>query len=397
MERSRSLVPSFDGQTETLVKTFAVLILLLSLGAGTWWALDASGPGAATAGSRSGPGSEGLPVGSLGRDAAGGGPGAGNPASLEVDLERLGEVRAVIDRPALVALLQRLKTYVAVRPDDGRGHIALSEAARLAGELDLADTHGERAVELLPEDSSAHFTHGKALGDLIQKGSKLRALWELGTYKSRMTRAAELGHLKAQVERIGFLVYAPSGLGKDLELARQKSEQMVVVDRRHGLLMLALTQSEGGRAHDAMQTIRDALEEFPGDQALSVSLGRMAFTNRRTSEAERNFGTVLAGPRSDKYYQALYWLCRLQIDGRRKLTDVRDGLQEYIAAEPYGDFLPGMGSVYGWLGRAQALLGDIGAARQAYVTALALDPDLEKVELALEGLPRPEPATGGGG
>lgn len=305
--------------------------------------------------------------------------------TVDDDLAQLVELQRIVDRPALEAVRGRLAKALAEDQDDGALNQALCVTERLLGDAEAAVAFGDRAVALMPESSAAHLDQSKALAELMRVAGLFSAMKHLGTYKALINRAIELdpGNVKARVARIGFLVFAPGIAGGDLEEARRLTDELQPISARYYGLMSALALAQEGHFDDAMSMCEATLVDFPGDQSLHLSLARMLEEQDRDEEAVGHYDVVLEGPRTEKYYQALYHRAVLRMEAERELELASAALQEYAAADPYGDFLPGVAEALTNQGQVCELLGDTDRARACYEAALVEDPEFEPAEDAL--------------
>jgi Flp pilus assembly protein TadD len=312
----------------------------------------------------------------------------GVSANSEPAAPGLVDLRKNIDRPALAELESQFIAAVAAAPDDGALHVNLCEAARLLGNYDLAVTHGELSVALLPDDGRAHHQYAKALGEQMRVGGLFTAIRVVGTYTEQMLAAIRLDpdNYRARSEQIAFLLFMPSFGGGDKERAVELAKALEQDDARWGLLMQVLVLVDREDDLGAVALCERALERAPGDQRIAVTLAGLLDDLDRTDEANVQFQVVLAGPRGEAYYLALYQQARMHIRAGLFLQDSILTLEEYISVEPYGEFLPSISGAHYRMGTAWEQLGDEAAARRAYETALELDPDNDKAEDALDEL-----------
>ena len=371
-------------------------VLLLLVAALAWWVWppeESSSDGLRTAsalrrGAAEAPGTPGAatataPAGPL------------TPARVDAFHGRLVVLRDLIDRDALESLRAELVAAAAAEPEHGRLQRLLCEVHRLCGDLDGALAAGRAATELLPDSSWAHLQHAKAVAEQMKVGGLFVAMRELGTYKDLMARAVELPpdepgeETLARVERIGYLVFAPGMAGGDLDEAERQSRALEAEDPRRARMMLALAQAQDERLDDALATCDGALADEPGDPSLLLVRARLLQELERLTEADAAFAAVLEGPRSEKYYNALYERSRLHLEHPELGGDPAETLgwlQTYADGRPYGDFLPGPAAAHWRMGLCHEALGNPADARRCYEAALAEDPDFEEAEDALDEL-----------
>ncbi|GEM_PF-1415810 len=336
-----------------------------------------------TSGSASGPGAAAGDGSGLSAGAAGSLSGG-----LSEGLPTLADLLKHVDRPALEALERRLKAAVEQSPHDGVLRSDLCETARLLGHFDLAAEQGERAISLLPNVSRTHHLYAKALGEQMRSGGLFTAIRLVGSYKEQMAEAIALDsqNFRARAEQIAFLLFMPSIGGGDKDRAAQLADQLEGDDSRWGLLVQALVLAENDDEAGAVAVCEGALDLFPGDQKIAVTLAGLLEDVGRNDEADEQFAAVLEGVRGEAYYLALYQRARMHIRAGQRLRESITALEAFVAARPYGEFLSPVEGAYYRMGSAWQKLGETAQARAAYGQALELDPDFERAEEALDAL-----------
>lgn len=258
--------------------------------------------------------------------------------------------------------------------------LLLSRVARLRGDIDSALAFGERAVQLLPDSSDAHYQYGRALAERMRRGGLLAAMKSLDTYKREIRRAVELdpGNVEARVEQIAFHLVAPSIAGADLGEALEFAEDLVVIEPRRGAQMLAWVHAADDRPGTALATCRAALERFPDDQDLLITLAGILLEEKETEAADAAYELALAGPEGDAYYNALYQSAKLRIREEFELDQALVRLEKYLEGAQPGGMLPSKAAAYRRIGNALEGLGRRSEAAEAYRHSLRLEPDYEK-------------------
>jgi len=335
-----------------------------------------------------------FPAGDAARAERSSGPGgaglvdrAGTTAE-DGSLSTLADLLVQIDRRGLEALERRLISAVEQSPDDGVLRSDLCETARLLGHFDLAAEHGESAVSLLPNESRAHHLYAKALGEQMRSGGLFTAIRLVGSYKEHMAEAIALDgqNFRARAEQIAFLLFMPSIGGGDKDRAAQLADQLEGDDDRWGQLVQALVLAENDDEAAAVAVCEAALEQFPGDQKIAVTLAGLLEDVGRTDAADMHFAAVLEGAQGEAYYMALYQRARMHVRAGQRLPESISALQAFADARPYGEFLSPVPAAYYRMGSAWEKLGDTSQARAAYGQALKLDPEFERAEEALDAL-----------
>ncbi len=313
-------------------------------------------------------------------------PGVGVPASLS-------EARALLGGDALEAARAGLAARVSADPDCGAAHVLYAEVLRRVGEAALACEHGRRGAELLPTASRAHWVHARAIiTEAAQLGKKggmamLAAAKRMGPYQESLRTAIELDptHVEARKEEVLFLLFAP--MVGDVDRGTELAGELEAIDRLEGGLCVARALSRADDGLDAaLEKVRAVAAEFPGHQDPLWVLAEMLVGAERYAEADEALVPVLEGPRGETYYQALHM--RARICNERGLSHERalEYLDEFTAANPGWEWVPGRAEVLTERGRALAGLNRVPEARLALEAALALDPSSKGAKAAMEAL-----------
>ncbi len=260
--------------------------------------------------------------------------------------------------------------------------------SRLTGRLEDAIAFGERAIELRPDDSSAHLQYAKALGEKMLTAGLMFAMSHLGTYKDELAKAVELdaANVIARAEQIGFFIFAPGIVGGDIDEAKRLAAGLRADAPKRARLMEALAAAKDEEVEQAIAICRAGLAEDPADQDLHVTLATFLVDEDRHDEAAPHFEAAVDGPPTTSYYRALYQHARMRVRRRVELEEAIASFGEYIAARPYGDMMPSVAGAHVRRGEAHALLGRTDDARAEYERALVLDPDSEDAREALDEL-----------
>jgi tetratricopeptide (TPR) repeat protein len=95
---------------------------------------------------------------------------------------------------------------------------------------------------------------------------------------------------------------------------------------------------------------------------------------------------VLAGPREETYYQALFQRAELRTKTGYGADEVLAFMDEYLVAQPGWEWAPSLARAHVQRGLALAALGRVDEARAAFEAALGLDPELAEALAALDAL-----------
>lgn len=314
---------------------------------------------------------------------------AGGPSGRTVSgPPTLAQLRAVVDRPALEALAERLVAAVEAAPDDGALLADLCEVQRLLGKLGKALASGRRAVAAAPDSSRAHHQYAKALAMKSQRDGIVAALAAKPDYEAAMERALSLdpGNLEAVRERIAYLSFVPTFMGGDPDEALRMARELQGIDPPWGLVMEVLTHAAGDDDDQALAVGRQARERFPGDQRLAVTVAGLLEDADEDEQAHALWEQVLEGPRSESWWLALWARARLHLKRKTDLEGALAAFERFVDERPYGDMIPPLADVHARRGEALEALDRLDEAADAYQLALALEADHDRASEGLERL-----------
>ena len=144
--------------------------------------------------------------------------------------------------------------------------------------------------------------------------------------------------------------------------------------------------NQTGDRQAAIVLCGEALEEFPEERAFYVTLGGLHAEDERFEESDLAYEAARTGERDEDYYLALYMQARMRIEGGFEPQRAIELLEEFILAEPTGEFVPSTASALWRQGVAHELAGEPDRARRCYGLSLELDPDFDKASEALGDL-----------
>jgi tetratricopeptide (TPR) repeat protein len=343
-------------------------------------------------------------------------PGAGASADAEAGqdtapsgpppLPTLAELAQLADGTALRAHVVALDTALegAAAGAQGELHLLLSTAHRILGESALALEHADRALALEPASSVAHHTRARALAaslvDVWRERGWLAAFGAaslIGEFKGELAAAIALDpmNLDARDEEVALYLFAPWPIG-GVEEARARIETIAELDPLRGVQWRAQALNEEDRPAEALALVDEyvaglAPDTLRGMELARVCLQRGAFLQHldRFVDAAAAYAPILAGPRTATWFQAAYEGAKSRQRGGFELEAAVSMLDEFIEANPVGDFIPPVAGA--WYRKALCLrdLGRIEAARAALQRALELDPKFERAANELERLSAP--------
>ncbi len=271
---------------------------------------------------------------------------------------------------------------------------ALVEITRLYNETEDYEKgvdYGEQAIEALPESSAAHLEYARALKFKMNKISRMKAMFLIGTYKTELRKALELDpeNVEARVEEIGFFIYAPGVIGGSKTKAQERIDSLKKTAWRDAMLMQAELQRKQEDPAGASRTYGEMIGRDAEDAVARQALAFTLQSNGKYREADRHFGMLLEGHDARKSMMARYQLARSRVLGEYEQQKAVDFLLGYI--ERLTDSIRGVpseSSAFWRLGLAYKQLGRVNKAREALEKAVALDGDNEQARNSLQKLER---------
>lgn len=246
------------------------------------------------------------------------------------------------------------------------------------GQMDKAMEYFEKALAASPEDFMAHYNLGYAL----------MARGRLAEASERLERSLALKPDHADtLFQLGRLAQSEGRLGKAVELLTRASEQPDCRKAVHRHLGEALAAA--GKPDQAEAAFNRAVKAQPNDAAALASLAELYLQRG----ANQKIALSLAGrarqlePGSARHLRVLARaLCELNRGG-----EAVELLRRAVAEHPQDPFMALQ------LARTEAEQGNLAAARDEYLRALGLEPNLEAAQRGLADLDglddqRPEPA-----
>lgn len=273
--------------------------------------------------------------------------------------------------------------------------VLLAEAQRVRGDLDAAHELALRGVELLPENSQAHFILAETIMARVIRDAEtggvatlVGALDDVKRYQSELATAVALdpANVDARVRQIVVLAFGPWPIGNKKK-ARALIDELGEHDPfRRDFWKVQLLVGDDERVDDAIAGFRALRDEAPDDPDVTYNLGELLAKKDLWAEAAAEFDRLVEEPRTQRSFQAMYQGAKARSAGGFELARALADLEEYEAARPLGDLMPGLARVAYHRGNVLAKLGRVEEARAAYGRSLDLEPDRERVVAALEAL-----------
>lgn len=272
---------------------------------------------------------------------------AGVPASAD-DAALRSQINDLFRKRQFIEATATLEKITAAEPTNAEAWHFLDQAYLARNDYEKAIAAGEKAVELDPTKSEYQFHLGNAYGYAAQKVGMFSKIGMAKKCKAAYDRAVELDpkNLGARWGVLEFCRQAPSIMGGGMDGAYAQAGEIKKLDPVQGRRAFATLYASDKKYADAFALYEENLKEKPGDADTLNALGRLA---------------ISTGEQLDRGLAALR---ELQTQPGRD-RDAR---------------------LHWRIGTLLEKKGDKPAAKSAYETALALDPNLTQAAEALKKL-----------
>ena len=264
--------------------------------------------------------------------------------------------------------------------------IAAGRAALDRRDSDQAIAQFEKAVAQKPNSSEAHYYLGVAYS---QKAETANMLSQMSLGKKAIdawARALELdpNSFNARLRLVEFYVSAPAMAGgseaKAMELAAEAKKR----DAFNGHRAYARIYTIQKKYEVATKEMREAVREQPKSAKAHYFLGNALLNQQEWKTSLQEYETALA---LDASYMPTYFrMGHLAARSESNYAHGEEAVRKYLAYKPADDE-PKLGSAWYWLGMIQEKQGKKAEAKQSYLMAQKLAPDLKEVTEALKRMP----------
>ena len=265
---------------------------------------------------------------------------------------------------------------------------ALIEQGRAAinrGDSDAAIEVMEKAIAQAPKSAEAHYVLGSAYGVKVQAGGMMAAAKYGSKLKHEFEKAVALDpkYVNARYALVQVYTEAPGILGGSYDKAFDQAKEIKTVDPVLGHRAYAFIYSQQKKLDLANKEYADAIREDPRSGKAH------SFYGQYLASVEKNYAAALVeletALKIDPHYMpALYHLGRVASLANTNLARGEEALKQYLAYTPKENE-PTPASAHTFLGAVYEKEGKKAEAKQAYETALKLNPTLKS---AAEGLKR---------
>ena len=304
-------------------------------------------------------------------------------AAAEVTLE---SARADFEAMRTVDAQRQFSQLLAQHPDD-------PGLLYYLGRLQLRQYHRRDAVELLRRAVALRPTNTRYQLDLCEA---IGAYIDEQPFYKKLGLAQEIHqHLLVALANdprsvavhdglMKFYIEAPAVIGGGVDKAQQEAEQIAALDASRGHVAFAVIATHQRRYADAERELRAAVQAAPDDPLPRYALGQAQVAQQHFDAALSTYSEILK--RFPRETAAYYQIAAVAMTSGHQLGRGLDAAKTYVARGPLIDDDPSPLQAYRLLGRLLEKCDEPAKARDAYRTALQLDPTDDAAAQALQKL-----------
>ncbi len=294
------------------------------------------------------------------------------------DLERTCFRMTDDPRPANLVALQPLA-------ERESGHRAsFLKGCRLLAEQKwgAAGAEFERAVKAQPDVAIFHFWFGRASGEQASRANPLRQPGLARRTKGEFERAVALDstYIAPREGLLRYYLAAPGFLGGGVGRAREEAAAIARLNPYRGAMALGNVAFVAKDTAELIRVHEGLLQEYPDSASSYFTLVNVQLA-RKQWEAAWAVLERLERSRAD-LATVRYAIGRTASESGEQLDRGEAALRAYLDHTPRPNE-PTTAAAHWRLGMIAERRGDLAAARQAYGTATAMDPNLRQAKEAL--------------
>lgn len=261
--------------------------------------------------------------------------------------------------------------------------VATGRAALDRGDLDAAIAQLEKAVAGAPSNAEAHYLLGVSYARKGEKEGLFGGMSLFKRAKAEWLRAVELNPdgIDARFSLIDFYMNAPGIAGGSEAKALEHAAEIRKRDALEGHRAYARVFTFQKKHDAAAKEMAEAVREQPGSAKAHYFLGNALLNQADWKGSLREYETAVS---LDAAYMPPY--LRIGQHAARSESNYPRGeeaLRKYLAYKPAFDE-PGLGNAWYWLGVIQEKKGQKAEARESYLNAQKLAPNLKELAEALK-------------
>lgn len=259
-------------------------------------------------------------------------------------------------------------------------------AALDRGDVDQAIAQFEKVVAQKPNSSEAHYYLGVAYARKAESSNMFSQISLAKKAKDAWARAIELdpNSFNARLRLIEFYVNAPAMAGGGEDKAMEQAAEAKKRDAFDGHRANARIYTIQKKYDVATKEMREAVREQPKSAKAHYFLGNALLNQQDWKASQQEYETALS---LDAAYMPTYFrIGHLAARSESNYARGEEALRKYIAHKPADDE-PRVGAAWYWLGMIQEKQGKKAEAKQSYLMAQKLAPDLKETTEALRRVP----------
>lgn len=284
---------------------------------------------------------------------------------------------------------QKAKTHylnlVRSSPNDGEINHYLGRSYFRLNESDKALDHLIKAADLNPNNSEYQYWVGEAYLYKLEEGNMFEKVRYAGKVKERYAKAVELDP-KNTLAREALATYyyqAPGIAGGSISEAKKHANIIIGQEPARGYGLMASIYVYDDELDLAEQELMKWMKVEPAKEKVYYQMGRMYQDAEKYDKAFTAFEKSIHT--NGNYGPSYYQYARTGVFAEMNTGKAIGYMQKYLTMEPLPDE-PDWSSAQWRLGMLYEIEGNQGKARQAYNTALELDPNNESAQKALKQL-----------
>jgi tetratricopeptide (TPR) repeat protein len=170
----------------------------------------------------------------------------------------------------------------------------------------------------------------------MTQGSRIKALFVVGTYKKILHKALDLdpNNLDAREEEIGFLFQAPGIAGGDKKKTKERIEDLKALDLPKTMYFEAIFLRDEEKNEESIAILEALLEENPDDADAHQTLAFWLQADKKFQEANEHFAVLKGSDDRRRSLSAQYQLARSRVLGEFDQEKAVELLLDYLQQSP---------------------------------------------------------------
>jgi Tfp pilus assembly protein PilF len=276
------------------------------------------------------------------------------------------------------------KKLVASLQNDFDAQLLLGKIALAQDDAEAAEKFFTHALELKPNNATAHLWLGNALGTQAQSANLFRQASLAGKTKDEFEKAVQLDPnlLDARFGLIDYYTMAPAIMGGSAEKAQQQAAEIKKRDVYQGHRAFARIYTRDKNLDLARKEWLDAVKEQPQSAKPHLALATFYTFNDKNYAAAWSEIEV-AQKVEPALMQIQFRIGQVAAMSGQNFARGEEALKKYLTTKPTGTD-PDLASTHYYLGMIYEKQGKKAEARQSYAAALKLNPRSKQISEAMK-------------